>query len=190
MPFPVETAGEAPSTEWGLSDPQFFSESMLAICPRPELCALTILSLETANPFHNRNHGGIDSEKGHWLLGGKGRTSHPPHRLYDSNGFLVEDVEPFQLVTAEGVVKDTLKATKHLTGESTLTVYKVQLERSRITEPVLLQSISFPELVSNTSFRIFAMHPDRQRKQQRGRKRKRTAGDSDSLEETGTVPPS
>ena len=72
MLFPVETAGEALSTGWGLSDPQIFSESMLAICPRPELCALTILSLETANPFHKPNHGSVDSEKGPLALGWKG----------------------------------------------------------------------------------------------------------------------
>jgi hypothetical protein len=42
MLLPVETAGEALSTGWGLSDPQIFSESMLANCPRSALCPLTI----------------------------------------------------------------------------------------------------------------------------------------------------
>jgi hypothetical protein len=108
--------------------------------------------------------------------------------VIDGSGVLVESVETLQLVTASGVVKDTLQATKQ-PSESTLTVYDVQLKNCRITERVFLRSEMFPELVSDTSFRIFAMCPERQRKQQRGRKRRRTAWDSDGLEETGTVMP-
>ena len=174
-------AGAEGEDDFELSDRCSFSDAQLL--PAPEYCAVEILQFQDdhdgrLSDFCNINHGGVDTSKGFWLLGGKSRTSHPKHWLK----LPMEQAGTHESIHLELVERGSGRVVEQVVAvpcaDLQANYYHFQLKAERLGlkrgcgKSFFLRLLAEPDMVYSHEFRVFAMAPARQLQQQRKRARR------------------
>eukprot|EP01050_Picozoa_sp_SAG11_P017170 SAG11_NODE_2443_length_3354_cov_9.181874_2_plen_185_part_00 len=172
------SAGVEEGDNFGLSDRCSFADAaVVPFLPPPEF--VEILQFQDDREcrwvdFCRTNHGGIDSAKGPWLLGGKSRTSHPKHwlKLHTAKAGTLERIHLELVESCSERVAEHVVAVHCAELQDDYFHFQLKAERLGRKHGRERFILRFSDVVYSRQFRVFAMAPERQLRQQRKRARR------------------